>query len=254
MTILQGVPRPPKAAMLLAQRIVRDFVHQRVPAGSVLPTERHMAQTYQVGRGTLREALRLLELQGVITFQRGPHGGPVLNDPDAGHVAHTLTLLAQLSGTPYRSVLEVRAAIEPLVTRLATNQMDPATLSELEGTVSTMRRTPPRDHAFWRANKRFHALIAEASGNLVLSLLVDSFLGITDSEAVGVGYPEGCRGSMLEAHHEIYQAIVDGCPQTAADRMFEHITDYERYAERAHPEVLADPVTWKPSQTAHRSR
>lgn len=233
--------------MLLAQRIVRDVVHQGLAAGSVLPTERHMAATYQVGRSTLREALRLLELQGVLTFRLGPHGGPVLNDPDAGHVAHTLTLLAQLSGTPFRSVLEVRAAIEPLATRLATERVDPGTLSEIAGTVDTMRRAPSGDATFWHANKRFHALIAEASGNLVLSLVVDSLLGITDSEAVGVGYPEKCRGTMLNAHKRIYQAIVDGYPETAAALMLEHITDYERHAERAHPAVLRHPVTWEPS-------
>ena len=63
--------RPPKAAMLVAQRIVRDIVPGGLRPGDVLPPERAMLATYETGRGTLREALRLLEFQGVITLKPG---------------------------------------------------------------------------------------------------------------------------------------------------------------------------------------
>src|SRR5437660_9252231 len=79
--------RPPKAAMLVAQRIVRHIVRGNLQAGDLLPPERVMLETYQTGRGTLREALRLLEFQGVIALKPGPRGGPVVLNPDASHLA-----------------------------------------------------------------------------------------------------------------------------------------------------------------------
>src|ERR1700710_1676577 len=88
--------RPPKTAMRVAQRIVDDVVRGGATTGSSLPPERIMLETYEIGRGTLREALRLLEFQGVITLKPGPKGGPVLVRPDATHLATTLVLLMQL--------------------------------------------------------------------------------------------------------------------------------------------------------------
>ena len=67
MTINGPATRPPKAALLVAQRIVQDALREGRKPGDLLAPERTMLEKYQTGRGTLREALRLLEFQGVIT-------------------------------------------------------------------------------------------------------------------------------------------------------------------------------------------
>jgi GntR family transcriptional regulator, transcriptional repressor for pyruvate dehydrogenase complex len=61
--------RPRKTALLLAQRIVRDIDQNNLRPGDTLPPERVMTQTYEAGRGTLRESLRFLELEGVLFLQ-----------------------------------------------------------------------------------------------------------------------------------------------------------------------------------------
>src|SRR5215207_2530683 len=117
--------------MLVAQRIVRDVVRGGLRPGDLLEPERHMLEKYQTGRGTLREALRLLEFQGVIALKPGPRGGPVLLDPSASHLAGTLVLLLQLKQAPFRSIVEVRTALEPMISRLAAERMSDTSLGEL---------------------------------------------------------------------------------------------------------------------------
>ena len=127
--------RPPKTAMLVAQRIVRDIVRSHMSPGELLPPERVMLEKYATGRGTLREALRLLEFQGVISLKPGPGGGPVLQTPSASHLASTLMLLMQLNRAPYQVIVEVRNALEPVISELAAAQISDASLAELAQTV-----------------------------------------------------------------------------------------------------------------------
>src|SRR6516165_2243914 len=89
--------RPPKAAMLVAQRILRDALRSGLRTSDLLEPERTMLEKYQTGRGTLREALRLLEFQGVISLKPGPGGGPILLNPAASHLAGTLQLLMRIN-------------------------------------------------------------------------------------------------------------------------------------------------------------
>src|SRR6188472_727443 len=101
--------------MLIAQRIVRDIVRGEVSPGDLLPPERVMLEKYRIGRGTLREALRLLEFQGAIALKPGPGGGPILLDPDASHLASTIILLMQLQNASLRTIVEARTALEPVI-------------------------------------------------------------------------------------------------------------------------------------------
>ena len=68
--------RPPKSAMLVAERIVQDALREGIGPGDALPLEKSMLLRYAIGRGTLREALRLLEFQGVILLKPGMHAKP----------------------------------------------------------------------------------------------------------------------------------------------------------------------------------
>jgi GntR family transcriptional repressor for pyruvate dehydrogenase complex len=236
--------RPPKAAMLVAQRIMRDVTAGRLKPGNLLLPERTMLEKYQTGRGTLREALRLLEFQGVIALKPGPRGGPVLQDPDASRLASTLVLLMQLKDAPFRSIVEVRTAMEPMITRLAAERMGEESLAELGGTIEQMRGSLDDQDTFLEANKRFHDIIAQTSGNPLFGYIIDSLLGIMDGTVIGIGYPAPRRMAILHAHHEIYQALKSHDPDASEARMREHIDAYVHYAERKFPEVLGQVIRW----------
>ena len=239
-----GSARPPKAAMLVAQRIMRDVIAGRLEPGDLLLPERTMLEKYRTGRGTLREALRLLEFQGVIALKPGPRGGPVLQDPDASHLASTLVLLLQLKQAPFRGIVEVRTALEPVTGRLAAERIAADALAELAGTIDQMRDDLADQDRFLAANRRFHEIVAWSSGNPLFAYIVDSLLDIMDGTVMGIDYPAPRRAAILQAHAEIFQALEARDPQVSEDRMRAHIDQYAEYAEHKFPELLDQVIRW----------
>jgi GntR family transcriptional regulator, transcriptional repressor for pyruvate dehydrogenase complex len=236
--------RPQKAAMLVAQRIVQDALRENRKPGDLLVPERTMVEKYGAGRGTVREALRLLEVQGVISLKPGPHGGPVLRTPDGSHLASTVVLLMQLQGAPFRTIVEVRSALEPMISSLAAARISPESLDDLHDTIDQMHREMDDQDSFLEANKRFHDVIARSSGNPLLGYMIESLLGIMDGTTLGVDYPVRHRGAIVAAHEEIFTALKSGDAAASAERMRRHIEAYERYAERKFPHVMDATIPW----------
>lgn len=237
--------RPQKTAMLLAQRIVGDINRRGNTVGDRLPPERIMLEEYEVGRGTLRESLRFLELQGVIALKPGPGGGPVVQQPDATSLATSLTLLLQFSNAPFRTIAEARGGLEPMMAQLAAERMSDEQLLDLHASVDTMAEHIDDQVVFLEENKRFHDVIARGSGNAMFGFLVDALLGILDGSAIGIDYPEVRRLAVVKAHTSIYDAIATRDPEASAEAMRDHIAQYLTYAEKKFPDVLAAPIVWQ---------
>lgn len=236
--------RPQKTAMLLAQRIVADINARGNTVGDRLPPERAMLEEYEVGRGTLRESLRFLELQGVISLKPGPGGGPVVVKPDASSLATSLTLLLQFANAPFRTIAEARGGLEPMMAQLAAQRMGEDQLVDLRLSVDTMHEHLDNQAVFLEENKRFHDVIARGSGNAMFGYVIDALLGILDGSAIGIDYPERRRKAVHEAHLRIFEAIASRDAASSADAMADHISQYLLYAEKKFPDVLAAPITW----------
>jgi GntR family transcriptional repressor for pyruvate dehydrogenase complex len=231
--------------MLIAQRIVGDITATGMKTGDHLPPERVMLEHYQTGRGTLREALRFLEFQGILALKPGPRGGPVLRHPDATHLASTVVLLMQMNKAPFKEIVQVRSAVEPMISMLAADKMTADDLASLGNTISQMRNNIENQEVFLDANKRFHDIIAWSSGNVLFGYLVDSLLGIMDGTIVGIDYPPHRREAIANAHEEIYDAFAARDPEAARARMQSHIDAYEDYVTLKFPNVLNEVIPWR---------
>jgi GntR family transcriptional regulator, transcriptional repressor for pyruvate dehydrogenase complex len=237
-------PRGQKLALLVAQEIVSEITTRGLGSGSTLPPEREMLATYEVGRGTLRESLRFLEMQGVISIKPGPGGGPIVNSPDSRDLAQTLGLFLQLLETRFSSIVEARMVLEPAMAASAAVRIDPAHLEEMRLSVERMESRVGDDAYFLEENERFHEVIAWSSGNSLFGLLITSLHWITDGTALGVDYPERRQKAVIVAHRAIYEAIASGDPDTARAAMERHIREFAKYIEQRYPGVWESHLRW----------
>jgi GntR family transcriptional repressor for pyruvate dehydrogenase complex len=236
--------RPPKTALLVARRIMRDVAYGHLRPGDVLGSEREMLERYETGRTSLRESLRLLEFQGIIAIKPGLGGGPMLLDPDPSHLSATFVLLMQLKSAPLRTIVEVRSALEPMTSSLAAQRISPDSLRTLAETITAMKNSAPDDHAFYEADRRFHDVIAQSCGNTLFAYIIASLLGIIEATTTGLDYPIRQHDAILRAHECIYEAIKAGESERAGQLMGTHIAAYVRHTEKTFPELLDRVVQW----------
>ncbi len=237
--------KPQKTAMLLAQRIVSEITERGLEPGVMLPPEQEMLTEYGVARGTLREALRYLESQGVLTIKPGPRGGPVVTSPDPRYLASTLALLLQVTGAPYRTVVEARALIEPALAARAAERATDEQIAELRASVDRMAEVLDSLPDFLEENRTFHDLISNMSDNQLFEHLLASLGWITDGTALGVDYPKRARQQVLEVHSSILEAIEQRDSALAESRMREHIENYVAYLQRHYKELLDRQLRWE---------
>jgi GntR family transcriptional repressor for pyruvate dehydrogenase complex len=236
--------RPQKTSVLIAQRIVEEIQRLGKSAGDRLPPEKVMLDEYGVGRGTLRESLRFLELQGVISIKPGPQGGPVVEQPSSSGLATSLTLLLQFERAPYRTIIEAREALEPAIASLAAERLSDADLARLKANIDAMAENVDDERTFLMLNREFHDIVATGSGNELFHHLIEALIGILDGSSVGIDYPTRRRLAINAAHEKIYETLASRDPEAAAIAMRLHINEYSKYVQRRFPTLADGPIVW----------
>lgn len=233
-----------KVGERLARQIVSDLLADGIPVGSSLGSEAAMIAKYEVARPTLREALRLLEVQGLIVLRPGPGGGPMLQELSASDFARMTKLYLQMRHSTYREVLEARLALEPLMARLAATTRPPQGLRRLAELLAELEGEDLGNEATWQARSdAFHALVSSMSGNSVLDLLGPSlkeiYFGRRRAPAA-----ETARTVVRAAHIAVARAILDGDPDEAERRMREHMVGYAESTTGMDSDVLGAAIIW----------
>jgi DNA-binding FadR family transcriptional regulator len=241
--------RTPKQSELIARDLVSYIVDSDLPPGTPLPPEREMVQALNVGRTTLREALRLLETRGVLTIRSGPRGGPIVRRPDPRDLSEALSLILQFDKADLTVVMEARCTLEPAAARMAAIRITPDELEALHEKNRSIIEHAHDFETFFKLNREFHRLIAQASGNVVVQMFIESIMSIADIRGPSVARGKRETDAIIEkrarAHDEVLEALAKHDPSAAEAAMAEHLEDSYRFWSHEYKHLLSQPVLWK---------
>lgn len=233
-----------KTSELIARDLASYIVDQDLPEGTALPPEREMIESFSIGRNTLREALRILETRGVITIRSGPGGGPVVRRPKPSDLGEALTLILQFESATFREVMDARAWLEPIVTASAATIITKPVIAALREVNAVIIEAPDDVDLLSRQNRRFHSIIAENCGNVVLRTFAETLIAVGDGRSVGISYSPRQVLAIAESHEQIIQALEAKDAGAAEKAMRDHLEEANTYWRRKYNELISRPVRW----------
>src|SRR5262245_11066708 len=200
-------------------------------------------QRLGVSRATVREGLRLLEAEGLITTRPGRGGGATVCRP--GPAAHTrsLALLLQFDGATLGDLLEARRAIEPFCGRLAAARAADGELAELRATLDELGRLVDEPAAYLATQARFHVLIAYAAHNPVLRIYAPSLAELICRQIERVPFTRDDLATGVSSCASILEGIEQRDPDRSERRILRHLGAIEDAIVR-----LGRPLDGRPSE------
>lgn len=225
-----GLISVPKSCDVLAERLRGQILLGRYAPGDPLPTERDLAVETGLSRGSIREALRILEAQGLVRTRTGRHGGSIVCRPTDDQLGSHIDLYAKARGVSVQALAEARLAIEPMVAYLAAQRRTDADLAELHRLVGRLEKlTGGRPGRFLEENLAWHHALAVASHNDLLRTFAASVSRLMDEASrVRNFVTRDVRVIVIRSHRRILQAIDAGDAEAARRRSARAIDAYAR--------------------------
>jgi DNA-binding FadR family transcriptional regulator len=223
-------------------KIFQDVVGQiqeaildgRLTAGQTLPAERELKEMFSISRGTLREALRVLEQKGLIEIKLGVGGGSVVKAVDTDQISESLGLLIRSQQVSLNHLAQFREDVEGIVAGRAAENRAPEDISKLKDLLHNadkcVKQGQSQRNAFIDIDKQIHMTMARITGNPVyISVLssihdnihryYDRFLSM-DKPELEENYDDLC---------EMVRAIENGDAPTARKVAKQHVTRFNKY-------------------------
>lgn len=220
----------------LAEQLREQIVTGGIPAGEVI-NERELVERTGLSRGSVREAFRVLETQGLVATRRGRNGGRVALRGGSEAVRSSLNLFIRGQQVPFVVLLETVQVLEPSLAELAALHRNQTDLEALEVERSKLVKTANASR-FLAANARWHRAMAHASHNPILTAIYDSLgPGLLDPRIAGFASAE-VRAAVVQAVERVQSAIAAGDGASARRRMEKHVRAYREMVERLAPATV----------------
>jgi DNA-binding FadR family transcriptional regulator len=214
----------PKTSDVLASELRRKILGGALAPGAALPAERDLVSQTGLSRGSVREALRILEAEGLVSTRPGRMGGSVARMPGDESLAKYIGLFVHGRGISLLSLLQTREAVEPQLAALAARNRTSAELAELVAATERVEAALEDAPRYLAENVKWHCAIAAASHNELLRAFM---VGLSDliykASAIENFATEDVRRVVLRAHRRILEAIEAKDAETARRRMARHL-------------------------------
>jgi GntR family transcriptional repressor for pyruvate dehydrogenase complex len=185
--------KPQRIADELRALIVRGELSE----GDSLGHEPDLVERFGVSRPSLREALRILEAEGLITVVRGVHGGVIVHEPDERMTSRTAALVLQARNVSLADVFEARTLMEPLSAKaIATRRSRRPALNELNALIDEQERVIADPELFGPANAAFHERLVSLGGNQTLSIVAEMLNEVVARAVTAVSSGDDVVGSL----------------------------------------------------------
>lgn len=222
----------PKASDVLANYLREQILLGKLPEGAALPVERELAASVGLSRGTVRDALRVLEIEGLVTTRPGRAGGSFVRRPDATTLQRSLHVLVSAGGVRFRSLLETRDALEPAAAGLAALNRTEEDIDRLEEITDLLRASVPDIPEFLQHNVEWHVAVMAASHNEIMQVILESLSrAILRATDISDFNSPSTMLDTLTAHDRILAAIRAGDSERATKAMGKHVHGYRMLIE-----------------------
>jgi DNA-binding FadR family transcriptional regulator len=239
--------KKPKAAEIAAAELRRQIVTGRLRPGDKLHPESILQTEFNISRPTLREALRLLESESLITISRGKHGGARVISLDLGAAARQVGVFLQIGGTTLHDVWLARTVIEPPAAALLAAIRNPVALAELEANIEEARVAAKNDLLRYAdLSAEFSLLITKHCGNKTLHLLASLIYDIIRKQHEHVTARTLSKASVDKLRQESIRSRVKALSLLRAGKATALETFWRSHLEHMRDLVLA---TYKGSAT-----
>ncbi len=220
-----------RASEEVVQQIKDLIFGGRLGPGSHLPSEKELTEQFALSRITIRDALRVLESEGLIEIRVGARGGAFVARPSTQRVSDSLTNLLRLQQITIQELIEARMAVESSVASLAAQRATPEDIKAMQQAVAAARAArQDGDPHFAPHSVAFHIALAEAAKNRVLLSTVNS-LRTPFLEALAALRPtdaEDMAERAIADHQQILKAVKARDGQRAQDLMHEHLAYFAK--------------------------
>jgi GntR family transcriptional regulator, transcriptional repressor for pyruvate dehydrogenase complex len=221
----------PKASDVLARELRERILSGELVEGTALPAERELVKQTQMSRATVREALRILEVQNLVRVRAGRAGGAFVQKPTTKSMASSVSMLIRGQRIKLADLMETREALEPFCAESAARKRTDDDLAVLDRANEDISDPDTDLAAFLQANLDWHVGVAMASHNELLigvmtALSQAIYAGTEDAAFVD----DNVRVVTARAHRSITTAIRGRDADAAGRRMRRHVHSYAKAA------------------------
>lgn len=215
----------------IADELRALIVSGKLSEGDSLGREPELVERFGVSRPSLREALRILEAEGLITVVRGVYGGVVVHEPDQRMTARTASLVLRARNVSLADVFEARASLEPLAVKaIASKRGRRGVLAELSSLIDKEEQAIDSPERFGVANAEFHDRLMALGGNQTLAILTQMLDEIVVRAITAVSQSHDVAGSVstrrrgLRSQRRLLELLEAGDTAGAEEHWRAHMT------------------------------